>query len=333
LFLDDLSKGGALLLGLAIAGLLLAMFYGLRTLVRGAPKLLAAVLYSHLRGWSQRAAVAASALALLWGFLLAGAVYSPIAAFAPETLPTARAEARAILAVNLWVGVVAIPLVFGLVEAIAQGNRGRRALLLAPAGFVHLAVLALALLVIAPWLLTRRTKTLALRKKSETYICEVELERYTEVLEDWQRRLKIVGLAARATRASNFALFARWLVDRLGPPAFRSPVPYSISQIVSRDVQLILLESLLEISGSHKTIGRIRSAILGTLPPQGFWWTRSKEGRELEALILSRSGTAAPDVIRRRLAGLEVDSSEWSALQREYLLTEIERDKRDVVPA
>lgn len=321
--LDQVNKGGAFLVGLGTAALLLLLLYLLRKFLHDAPKLLSAVLYSHMHGWSQRVAVGVSALSLLWVLLLLGAVYSPIAAFAPETMPTARGEARALLAVNIWIVALAIPVVFGAFEAISGGARGWKAISMVPAGMVHLAGLGLALLLLTPWLVARRISALVLRRSRETYSCEVELDRYEEVLEVWQRRLIAMDLDSTVTRASNVVQIARWLVNRAGPPAFRAPVEHSVAQIVAPGLHLVLLESLVEVTGRRDAIALARSALLNSLPPAGLWWTRSKEARDLEAQILHRREGLQPDVIRRRLAEVEVSSYEWNTLHREYLLMEI----------
>src|SRR5262249_53428450 len=114
---------------------------------------------------------------------------------------------------------------------------------------------------------------------------------------------------------------SHWLMDHVGPPGFRNTHTLGLRSLVDREVRLAVYTSMLQLSATRRAAGRAPWAISGHLPPDGFWWTRSEEGRELEAAILGRNGREQTD-IPLRLAALHTGFEEWRALQREYLLVQ-----------
>ena len=147
----------------------------------------------------------------------------------------------------------------------------------------------------------------------------IEIDRYDAVLECIAARLRDHGLDVRAMPAPLAVRVGRWLAHHLGPPAFRERTPYVLHTLVGEGVGLAVYPSLLDLFASKQVIGRARSALWGQLPPEGFWWARSRAGRELEASILGRYGEL-PDDIPAKLATLEGGPDEWRALHQEYLM-------------
>src|SRR6266536_3263043 len=128
--LDESGEIASFVLGLVVAGGLLALVTGGPRLLRGSNYLMGAVLFSSLDGWQRTAAAAA-----------------------PETVPHVGPATREALAVDIWVLIVAIPLAFGLAEGLATKRRGRALALEVVGGLVYLPGLALALAVLFPWTL------------------------------------------------------------------------------------------------------------------------------------------------------------------------------------
>src|SRR6266487_2725714 len=156
--LDESGEIASFVLGLVVAGGLLALVTGGPRLLRGSNYLMGAVLFSSLDGWQRTAASLSAILAVFWGFLLAAGFYSPAAAAAPGTVPHVGPATREALAVDIWVLIVAIPLAFGLAEGLATKRRGRALALEVVGGLVYLPALALALAVLFPWTLWERAR-------------------------------------------------------------------------------------------------------------------------------------------------------------------------------
>jgi hypothetical protein len=330
--MGGLEKVGSFLLGAATAAALFGLIYGLPRLVRSAQQWTTAVLFSSLSGWAARAAGASSALATFWGFLLLGAFYSPFAAAAPDTIPSVGGVARLILAVDFWIVVLVIPLVYGAVESLAAGKRGKEVLRSTPAGLLHLPALSTALLIFLPWIVWSRLFRIIKRREQDSYQMEIEPAAYRSVVEQFRERFEAAGLPVNNLPASYFVRIPRWLVDRLGPPAFRATEPYQIRRLAGPGVQLIFYSTRLDLTADKTNIGRARSVLLGSVPPEGFWWTRSTEGRKLEAAILGRDGSGTIAEVAERLATLDVGGAEWRALQREYLLVAAGKRQPDTGP-
>ncbi len=317
--LDESGEIASFVLGLVVAGGLLALVTGGPRLLRGSNYLMGAVLFSSLDGWQRTAASLSAILAVFWGFLLAAGFYSPAAAAAPETVPHVGPATREALAVDIWVLIVAIPLAFGLAEGLATKRRGRALALEVVGGLVYLPALALALAVLFPWTLWERARRMLHRDVQHFHRVFIEIDRYDAVLECIAARLHDHGLVVRAVPAPLAVRVSRWLADHLGPPAFRDRAPYVLHALVGKGVGLAVYPSLLDLVVSKRAIGRARSALWGQLPPDGFWWTRSPAARELEASILGRYGEL-PDDVPAKLAALEGGPDEWRALQQEYLM-------------
>src|SRR2546428_7217230 len=122
--LDESGEIASFVLGLVVAGGLLALVTGGPRLLRGSNQRMGAVLFSSLDGWQRTAASLSAILAVFWGFLLAAGFYSPAAAAAHETVPHVGPATRELLIINIWVLIVAIPLAFGLVEGLVTTTRG-----------------------------------------------------------------------------------------------------------------------------------------------------------------------------------------------------------------
>ena len=317
--LDESGEIASFVLGLVVAGGLLALVTGGPRLLRGSNQRMGAVLFSSLDGWQRTAASLSAILAVFWGFLLAAGFYSPAAAAAHETVPHVGPATRELLIINIWVLIVAIPLAFGLVEGLVTKTRGLALAQAVLGGLVHLPALALALAVLFPWTLWERARRMLRRDAQHFHRVFIEIDKYDAVLDCIAARLHDHGLVVRAVPAPLAVRVSRWLADHLGPPAFRDRTPYVLHALVGKGVGLAVYSSLLDLVASKQAIGRARSALWGQLPPEGFWWTRSSAARELEASILGRYGEL-PDDVPAKIAALEGGPDEWRALQQEYLM-------------
>src|SRR5437773_12171955 len=85
--LDESGEIASFVLGLVVAGGLLALVTGGPRLLRGSHYLMGAVLFSSLDGWQRAAASLSALLGVLRGFLLAAGLYSPAAAARHGTVP------------------------------------------------------------------------------------------------------------------------------------------------------------------------------------------------------------------------------------------------------
>jgi len=317
--LDESGEIASFVLGLIVAGGLFALVTGGPRLLRGANQRMGAVLFSSLDGWQRTAASFSAILAVFWSVLLVAGFYSPAAAAAPETVPHVGLATRELLAINIWVPIVAIPLTFGLVEGLVTRKKGLALAQEVVGGLAYLPALALALAVLFPWTLWERARRMLRRDAQHFYRVFIEIDKYDAVLECIAARLYDHGLEVRAVPAPPAVRVSRWLADHLGPPAFRERTPYVLHALVGEGVGLAVYPSLLDLVASKQAIGRARSALWGQLPPEGFWWTRSPAARELEASILGRYGEL-PDDVPAKLAALEGGPDEWRALQQEYLM-------------
>jgi hypothetical protein len=317
--LDESGEVASFVLGLVLAGGLLALVVGGPRLLRRSNQWMGAVLFSSLDGWRRTAASLSAIVALFWSFLFVAGFYSPAAAAAPETVPHVGPATREVLAVNNWVLIVAIPLAFGLAEGLATKKAGLAFAREVLSGLVYLPALALALAVLFPWTLWERLRRMLRGDVQDFHRVFIELDRYDAVLESLAARLGHNGLDVLALPAPVGVRVSRWLANHLGPPAFRDPSHYSLRRLVGKGIELAVYTSLLDLVASKQTIGRARSALWGQLPPDGFWWTRSHAGREIEASILSRN-REMPDDVPAKLAALQGGAEEWHALQQEYLI-------------
>ena len=317
--LDESGEIASFVLGLVVAGGLFALVTGGPRLLRGSNHWMVVVLFSSLDGRQRTAASLSAILALFWSFLLAAGFYAPAAAAAHETVPHVGAATRELLAINIWVLIVAIPLAFGLVDGLATKRRGFALAQEVVGGLVYLPALALALAVLFPWTLWERARRMLRRDAQHFYRVFIEIDKYHAVLDCIAGRLEDRGLNNRVVPAPLGVRVSRWLADHLGPPAFRDHTPYVLHALVGKGVGLAVYPSLLDLVVSKRAIGRARSALWGQLPPDGFWWTRSPAARELEASILGRYGEL-PDDVPAKLAMLESGPDEWHALQQEYLM-------------
>jgi hypothetical protein len=318
--MEELGDFGSFLLGLAVAGALLALISGWPRLVRRANDWMGAILFSSLDGWGRNVATASAVLAVFWIFLLAAGFYSPIAVTAPDTLPVGGGSvARQVFAVNIWLLVVLIPLAYGLAEGLAARKRPWPLIRDTPAGLVHLPGLSLALAVLLPWTLWGRVRTMFSGLVRDSYRVSIEADHYAPVLASIAGRLREAGLPVQELPTHAMIRLSRWLLDHLGPPSFRNAHDHGLRSLVAPGVELTVHTGMLDLSATRQTAGKARWALSGHLPPDGFWWTRSHEGREVEAAILGRNGRK-PINIPARLAALETDFEEWRALQQEYLL-------------
>jgi hypothetical protein len=317
--LDQSGEVGSFVLGLALAGGLFALVAGGPRLLRSSNSWMGAVLFSSLDGWRRTSASISAILAVFWSFLLVAGFYTPAAAAAPETVPHVGRAAREVLAINVWVLILAIPLAFGLVEGLATKKRGLALVGEVVGGLVFLPALALALAVLFPWTLWERSRRMLRGDAQDFHRVFIENDRYDAVLACLAGRLQDEGLVVRSVPAPLGVRISRWLVDHLGPPAFRDLNHSAPRALVGVGLGLAVYSSLLDLVASKQAIGRARSALWGQLPPEGFWWTRSPAARELESTILGRNGRP-PDDVPAELAALKSGSDEWRALQLEYLM-------------
>jgi hypothetical protein len=317
--LDESGEIASFVFGLVVAGGLLALVTGGPRLLRSSNQWMGAVLFSSLDGWQRTAASLSAILAVFWSFLLVAGFYSPAAASAPETVPHVGPATRAVLAIDIWVLIVAIPLAFGLAEGLMTKRKGLALAQEVVRGLVYLPALALALAIIFPWTLWERARRMLRRDVQHFHRVFIEIDKYDPVLECIARRLNDQGLKVRAVPAPRAVRVSRWLADHVGPPAFRDRTPYVLHALVGEGVALTVYTSLLDLAVSKPAIGRARSALWGELPPDGFWWTTSGAARDLEASILGRYGEL-PEDVPAKLATLEGGADEWRALQQEYLM-------------
>lgn len=319
--MDDVSRLGNFLLGMTAAAIILVVGFGLPQLLRSGNKWMTAALFGSLTGWRRAVAPLVSGVALLWLLILAGALYSPLAELGPEALPFGGGDvARVVRFLPFGVLAVAVPLSIGLGEAAARGERGRKLITASGLGFLRLGAIALAVVALMPWVVWQKAVIAATRQKRETFRAEIEAGSYAAVAEALRGRFDAAGLRAHVAPASSAVRFSRWLIKNWGPPAFRPREPYSVKVVEADGVSLTVYANLLDLVCEGRAWGRARRAIIGQLPPEGLWWTRSKDARKLEEAILQRNGAPPGEDIGERLAGLDCGSDEWYALYREYLL-------------
>jgi len=323
--LDRFSEAGSFVLGFAAAGVLIALTYGLPRLIRSGQRWGSAVLFSSLTGWRGLFANIVSMVTVFWMFVLAGALYSPVAAFAPETLPAGGGVGRAVFIVDFWLLLMVVPLLEGGIAAVLTGYRGRQVVQRLPAGFVHLLALGAALTLLAPWLIGRRGFLLLSRRQQETYSASIDLASYEQVVEAIAKAAGDTGLDVSIRSGPFLVRTPRLLVDTYGPPPLRSPRPYRILRIEGDDAELTIFATLIDVVAKKKNMGRLRSALLDRLPPAGMWWTQSPEAREIEGAIRTSAAPEALLAAARRLALAQLGAEEWRVLQREYLIAVRER--------
>src|SRR2546428_12667301 len=87
--LDESGEIASFVLGLVVAGGLLALVTGGPRLLRGSNQRMGAVLFSSLDGWQRAAASLSAILAVFWGLLPSAAFFFPPAPAPPRAPPPA----------------------------------------------------------------------------------------------------------------------------------------------------------------------------------------------------------------------------------------------------
>lgn len=315
----DLGRLGSFLLGLGLAWAAVGIAFGLPRLVRSLHAWTTSALYGASPLWAGRLATWASTIAVFWTLIVIGAIYSPLAALAPELLPFPGSISRRFATVDFWVVALVLPPAFGLAQGIVSGHRRTALLRDSLTGHVYLSAIVVALAVLLPWVMWRRARILFTRRKRVTFRVEIEIASYVSAAHELCECFNSAGLTARLVPAPLAIHAARRFVDTLGPPALRSKSAYSVIAIEADGARLILYEHLLDLVAREDVHGRAYAALLGNLPPRGMWWTHSKEARELEEAILGRNGAKQIDDLGQRLALIDAAGDEWRALYREYL--------------
>jgi hypothetical protein len=93
---------------------------------------------------------------------------------------------------------------------------------------------------------------------------------------------------------------------------------YEACRIVGSGYSLLVYDGLIDAVADRRLTSRIRSGVIGAMPPHGLWLTRSEQGREIEELI--RTEGADLSDVPRRMAEVDVPLEEWRVLSWEYVL-------------
>jgi len=314
---DELSRAWAFVGGLAAGWALAALTIAVPRAVRSLHNWTSAALFSSFSKRGRRLALALGSASALWLLVLAGTVYAPVSALAPEVLPLPGGLKDSILALNSWLIAASVPLVVGLVQASTERGGGARRFARIPQAFVHVPALAAALAVLAPWIAWSRLAHLVSRHQTEQHHASIDPEQYDSVVDALRASLESAGLETTVAPPPLPIVWSRALLDGYGPPVLRSPVAYSPRQIHGHGYRVLIFDGLLEIASSGASSGRVRRAIIGKLPPAGLWWTRSESARALEMMI--RVGGSSLDEVPARIEELDVGLEEWRALNRAYL--------------
>jgi hypothetical protein len=301
----------------ATAGLAIVVAQGLPRAIRTIYRSTSAALFSSLSGIKGLIAMAFSAAALIWTVTVVAAVYTPLAAVLPRYLPFPDAVVETFLLFEVPV-LVLLPVGLGVVEMVfVKGTLAQR-LSMIPRAYVHTPAIGLALLALVPWITWRTIAVPLTRRKVEQLKIEIDPERYDTVADSMIAALRGAGLTATKLPLPPPIAVSRWFLHKLGPPLLRPRSEYKACRIVGNGYSLLVYDGLIDAVAERRLTSRIRSGVIGAMPPAGLWLTRSEEGRKIEELI--RTDGADLSDVPRQLAELDVPLDEWRILSWEYVL-------------
>jgi hypothetical protein len=301
----------------ATAGLAIVLAQGLPRAIRTIYRSTSAALFSSLSGIKGLVAMAFSAAALIWTVTVVAAIYTPFAAILPRYLPFPDALVEAFLLFEVWV-LLLLPIALGVVEMVFVKGTLVQRLSMIPMAYMHTPAIGLALLVLVPWITWRTIAVPLTRRKVEQLKIEIEPERYDTVADSIIAALRGAGLTAARHPLPWPIVVSRWFLHRLGPPLLRPKAEYRACRIAGDGYSLLVYDGLIDAVADRRLTSRIRSGVIGAMPPAGLWLTRSEQGREIEQLI--RTDGADLSDIPRRMAELDVPLEEWRVLSWEYVL-------------
>ena len=300
-------------------------------LVQGVPRLFrsiyrwtSAALFSALPAGKRRVGMVMGAAAAAWAVIVVGSVYTPLTlAFAPQVVPLPGGIVRQIVLLDLGLLLIAIPLLVGGGGAIFQKGTLSTRILALPLAFVHIIGLALALVVLIPWIAARWVILRIRRYKEEQHRIDIDEHMYDTVTDALISVVRSAGLTAHVSELPRPVRLSRALIDRAGPPVLRSDAPYEARRLHGDGFDILIFSSLIDIVADGKRMSRLRRCLVGRLPPSGMWLTTSDEARELERDI--REGRTPMHELQRRLAEIDVSLEEWRALNFEYMQVLVRR--------
>ena len=300
----------------AAAGLALLVAQGIPRALRSIYGWTVAALFSSLSGRKRTVAMLFGAAAALWLFIVAGFFYTDLVVLAPRVLPFPDGLVRSVLVIELWL-LLLLPVAIGIVEAhMATGSIGYR-LSLIPRAFVHIVGIGLAFLTLIPWIVVRFGYVRLKRMREERVPIDIDEDVYDSVADALLETLRKSGLVATSADLPRTVLLSRWFLHTLGPPMLRPVREYEARRIVGEGYTLLIFDGMIDAVARRGTLSRVRTGLLGGLPPKGLWLTQSEEARELEELI--RTEGAVLDDIPRRIAEVDVSMEEWRILSWEYM--------------
>jgi hypothetical protein len=314
----------------AVTGLLFAAVQGIPRAFRTVYNWTAAALFSSLAGTKRRVAMLFAVACALWVFVLAGAVYSPIALITPRAMPLPDGAVRWIILIEFWVLVLLIPLAMGATEAyFSKGSLAYRLSML-PLAFVHVLGMALALLTLIPWIVWRFIAVRLTRQTEEQLRVEIDPDKYESVTAALVATLRDAGLPASTTGLPAPVSLSRVLLHRLGPPMLRPDSEYEARRIRGDGYSLLVFDGLIDAVATRDMASRVRLGLLGGMPPDGLWLTQSEGARELEQFI--RAEDAELRDVPQRIAAVDATLDEWRVLSWEYMQVLAKRGNQDAGP-
>ena len=317
----------------ALAALALLVTQGIPRAVRTIYNWTSAALFGALTGRLHRAAMVLAAASVFWLFIVVSVVYTPAALLVPQVLPLPGGLIRLLILIELWL-LVLLPVIVGAIEAyVSKGSLPYR-LTMFPRAFVHVAAIGAAMVLLAPWTITRFARVTIRRLQAEQVRIDIDPNMYDSVVEALVGALRGAGLAAVPKPLPVPVRAARFVLFRFGPPFVRQATEYDARRIEGNGYWLLVFDGLIDVVARKNVLSRVRAGLVGKMPPPGLWLTQSGEARELERYIRTE-GTNLSDV-PRRIATVDASLEEWRTLSWEYtqvLAREIAEENAELIEA
>lgn len=282
---------------------------------------------------------------LVWVALVLGVAFPDVGTILIGFVPVPDFIDEGWVRLAMLVGALVVPLLIGaaglFVVDAAHRPKGLEIVRQLLRGYPLTLLLAFTLVFLALVGALRKARSIVKRWTDAHIPIVVRPGRYASVVRDLEDALDRGGIDVTEQAAPRVMSAPARFVGLVAGAGIRSLVPDRLTQLVAKDLEILIYPSDVAISGTRAVVARARAALATRLTAAEAHLTTTRESQELEdrleAIARARPTFDArgrpfigPDVQReldaidRRLASLDVEYDEWEVLYRMRL--QVERD-------
>lgn len=298
------------------------------------------LLFGRVPRAHQKYVIGMMALSFLWLILAIALLVPPAANVLVATTPH-PSSTDAWIGISLLVGVIALPLLVGLIGHLVPAH-GRRedpaeAVIDVLRGYPLTPLIAGFLIFLALVGLVRKARS-RMHDWSDVHVAVViEPDGYDRLVDDLDDVLDRAALPVRIVDAPAVLTAPARILSAVSARGVAKMRPDRIVELRGRDLRIGVYPSDIALSGPIHDVTRARAAILSRLPASSAHLTTSAEAQRVEDALakvtlarpaargrLGESAREALGAIDARLLELKVPTAEWDILYR--LRLQVERD-------